>query len=118
MSEDTLNGSKDIWGKDVDTTVYQITYLHLMNIVNLKNMEDKNSRKSLRLIIHEKLHNSMKSSEYVQKSQASRCSATVLWCLDQQSTHQTGGQIQQKPAHGGEMYTMKNRHFSKKRRVV
>lgn len=65
MSGDTFNGSENLWGKDIDTTVDQITYLHVMNIVNpnltwpeVRNPEQSNKAIKNQLSQHcaQKLH--------------------------------------------------------------
>lgn len=38
MSGDVLDGSKDLWSKDIDTTIYQITHLHFLRIINPHNI--------------------------------------------------------------------------------
>lgn len=83
MSGDTFNGSENLWGKDIDTTVDQITYLHVMNIVNpnLTWPEVRNPEQSNKAIKNQLSQNTVhkKYTLYIQRSQVSQCSATALW---------------------------------------
>lgn len=94
LGGDTLNGRKDVRGKNVHTTIDTIT--HLFNIESEEIWREQTSNQTP----------SRSQNFYLQKFQVSLCSAAIHLSQDQLQVPQTGLLTLQKPAEDEKEYVV------------